>query len=150
MKLLTIAASAAAVTALCAAPAFAAHVQGTPDDDNLHGTPNADYIYGLGGDDSLRGGAGNDHIYGGPGNDFLLDGGGRDSVSGGRGADIFNVRRGGDTVVAGPGRDSILLYHDGSADTVRCGAGVDRVQYTGDLELHDVFRRCEHVDPYSP
>jgi Ca2+-binding RTX toxin-like protein len=150
MKLLTIA-TAVAATAICAAPALAAHVHGTPGPDNLHGTPHADYIYGFGGADTLRGGAGNDHIYGGAGRDFLVDGGGNDVVVGGKGGDNYNVRRGADRIVGGAGNETILLYHDGSADTVRCGLGVnDRVMYTGAREAHDVFRGCEHVDPYSP
>jgi Ca2+-binding RTX toxin-like protein len=150
MKLLTIA-TALAATAICATPALAAHVHGTPHADNLRGTANADYIYGFGAGDTLRGGGGNDHMYGGAGKDFLIDGGGNDVANGGKGGDNFNIRRGADKVVGNGGSDSILLYHDGSVDRVLCGAGVnDRVQYTGSREAHDVFRGCEHVDPYTP
>jgi Ca2+-binding RTX toxin-like protein len=115
--------AAVAATVLCAGPALADHVRGTQDDD---------------------------HLYGGPGRDFLMDGAGDDDIRGGVGADSFNVRRGADFLFAGVGRDSILVYHDGSADFIKCGAGVDRVQYTGPLERHDTFHGCEHVDPYSP
>ena len=82
---------------------------------------------------------------GGPGEERLIDGGGASSA-----ASAPNVRRGADFVFAGVGRDTILVYHDGSPDLVKCGARVDRVQYTGRLEKHDIFHGCEHVDPYSP
>ena len=78
------------------------------------------------------------------------DGGGRDTLVGGPAKDTFNVNRGADVVIAGRGNDYVLLYRDGSPDTVNCGPGKhDFVQYTA-LEAHDTFLRCERVVPYTP
>lgn len=142
---------AAALVLLAAAPAAAEIVRGGPHADNLHGTSGDDTILAKRGADSVRALAGNDDVFGGPGGDFIIDGGGDDVVKGGAGNDRFNIRRGVDFVFGGVGKDYVLLYHDGIADTIDCGAGThDLVQYTGDLESHDSFERCERVEAYTP
>ena len=77
----------------------------------------------LGGDgaDTLTTGDAADVVDGGPGNDRMAAGAGADVVTGGGGVDEID---------AGAGDDDVRV-RDGLADTVRCGAGADRVDADG-------------------
>jgi hypothetical protein len=105
------------------APARGRHVLlGTGRRDVLVGTPQADVLRGLAGDDELRGRRGADRLEGGSGRDRLVGGPGRDVVLGGTGEDDIDVR-------------------DGQRDTVRCGAGRDRVR----ADRNDRVSGCERI-----
>lgn len=95
---------------------------GTPRRDRLVGTKYADVLRGLAGDDTLHGLGGADRIEGGSGRDRIIGGPGRDVVIGGAGNDDIRVR-------------------DGQIDTVRCGAGRDRVR----ADRRDRLSGCERV-----
>jgi Ca2+-binding RTX toxin-like protein len=139
--------------------------KGTSGDDLFNGTGKADRMFGLGGDDlllglggndlldggigndSLDGGAGNDNLKGGkgrdgltggPGNDKLAGGDGNDRLSGGPGKDQLDGGKGKDSYNAGSGDDTVNSK-DGTAETVSCGAGKDKV--TADKK--DKLKGCE-------
>jgi Ca2+-binding RTX toxin-like protein len=82
--------------------------KGTARADALSGTTRNDVLIGLAGNDRLNGGAGKDLLEGGAGNDRLTGGPGTD------------------TMLGGPGNDATYA-HDGTKDTVNCGAGRDIV-----------------------
>ena len=67
-------------------------------------------------------------------------------------ADSFDlsgpVRR--DHLYAGDGDDYVFMKPDGYRDVIRCGPGVDLVQWLRARERRDVYRGCEHVVRYSP
>jgi hypothetical protein len=92
----------------------------------------ADDVEGGDGNDALDGGGGRDRLYGGDGADDLRGGAGDDAVFGEAGADRLD---GGDG-------DDYIDARDGSADTVACGAGADRVEAD---ELDQVALDCEIV-----
>jgi hypothetical protein len=96
--------------------------RGTAHADHLTGTPHTDLLRGLGGKDLLRGLGGTDHLEGGVGADRIVGGPGRDLVIGGDGNDDIDVK-------------------DGQVDTVRCGAGRDRVR----ADRRDHLSGCERV-----
>jgi Ca2+-binding RTX toxin-like protein len=108
----------------------AATVRGTSGSDVLRGTPRADRLLGGAGRDVLHGLAGKDRLLGGAGDDKLFGDAGNDRLDGGKGVDRF---------FGGAGND-LVLARDGVRDTVRCGAGRDRV--VADL-LDKVGRDCE-------
>jgi RTX calcium-binding nonapeptide repeat (4 copies) len=93
-----------------------------PGADVLTGTYGGDAMSGGRGADRLDGERGNDCVSGGPGNDRLKGGPGRDRIDGGRGRDVINA-------------------YDRSGDTVRCGAGIDRVV----ANKRDKLSGCERV-----
>jgi uncharacterized repeat protein (TIGR01451 family) len=87
------------------------------------GKDRGDTIFGEGGADQIFGAAGNDHLVGGDGGDRLRGGKGKDLLEG------------------GAKRDRLLAV-DGAKDTVRCGAGRDRVR----ADRRDVVADdCERV-----
>ena len=87
------------------------------------GKDRGDTILGEGGADQIFGAAGNDHLVGGDGGDRLRGGKGKDLLEG------------------GAKRDRLLAV-DGAKDTVRCGAGRDRVR----ADRRDVVADdCERV-----
>jgi Ca2+-binding RTX toxin-like protein len=96
--------------------------RGTAHADHLTGTPHTDLLRGLGGKDLLRGLGGTDRLEGGVGADRIVGGPGRDMVIGGDGNDDIDVK-------------------DGQVDTVRCGAGRDRVR----ADRRDRLSGCERV-----
>jgi uncharacterized repeat protein (TIGR01451 family) len=96
------------------------------------GSPSSDTMYGAGGADTLRGLGGADRLFGGSGNDRLFGGAGNDRLQGGAGRDILDGGRGNDTIFA----------RDKAVDTIRCGAGRDKV--TADRK-DKVSRDCETV-----
>jgi hypothetical protein len=96
--------------------------RGTAHADRLTGTPHTDLLRGLGGKDLLRGLGGTDRLEGGVGADRIVGGPGRDLVIGGDGNDDIDVK-------------------DGQVDTVRCGAGRDRVR----ADRRDHLSGCERV-----
>jgi uncharacterized repeat protein (TIGR01451 family) len=97
--------------------------RGTPGADVLRGTPYGDVLSGLGGNDRLWGLAGADRLFGGAGADMLYGGAGPDLLDGGAGNDRIFAR-------------------DRRQDTIRCGAGRDRV--TADPSDR-VSKSCERV-----
>lgn len=152
----------------CAAPATAAIIGGTPEDDELLGTAEADMIRGKGGDDllvgraggdTLKGSSGADVMYGHRGSDYFVPGNGRDLVYGGRDADTVafwsdvgsgpGPDTGADRVRLGTGNDIVHAFPDGNADVHYCGEGFDRVYYnvynTGEPEAFDRFFNCEKI-----
>lgn len=97
---------------------FAADTSGGPLSggtlgDRLTGSKAKDKLKGLAGDDCLKGKADNDRLDGGEGVDQLS---------------------------AGPGDDRIKA-RDGTAETIKCGGGTDKVKADAD----DVVKRCEKV-----
>ncbi|MFL5896145.1 MAG: hypothetical protein ACJ76Z_13675, partial [Thermoleophilaceae bacterium] len=105
--------------------------RGTSAGDRLEGFDGNDVMNGLRGADCIAGGAGNDRLSGGDGNDVIDGGPGNDRITGGAGRD---------RITGGTGNDSIDLV-DGSADTVNCGAGRDRVR----MDSRDHARSCERI-----
>lgn len=139
--------------------------KGTVHDDLLNGTGKADKMIGLAGNDLLLGLAGNDVLDGGTGNDSLDGGAGSDIVKGGRGNDRLTGGRGNDRLAGGAGKDTLnggsgndrldggvgkdsfkagsgndtVNSKDGTAETVNCGAGQDKVT----ADKADKLKSCE-------
>ncbi len=88
-------------------------IRGNRKPNRLVGTKRSDRILGRGGNDRIRGRAGDDCLVGGKG---------ADRVSGGAGDDSINSR-------------------DGRRETVRCGAGTDRVR----ADPTDRLKGCERT-----
>lgn len=89
------------------------------------------------------GGPGADELRGGPAGDIFQGGDGNDELVGAGGADVLLGGLGADTVDGGDGDDDVRVA-DGVADTIRCGAGTDRV----DADQADVLPAdagCETV-----
>jgi Ca2+-binding RTX toxin-like protein len=101
----------------------------------------ADKLTAGGAADSLSGGDGDDVIGAGGGNDQVNGGDGDDEIDGGPGDDVVEAGLGVDTVTGSEGDDD-LRVRDGVADTVRCGAGQDKVDAD---TLDDVALDCEDV-----
>ena len=118
-------------------------LEGGDGDDVLRGSGVRNVIAGLGGDDLIEGRGGSDLLKGaegprfrgppdrdllrgGSGGDILLGDGGPDRLFGGLGGDRLVGGLGLDLFDAGPGTDR-LRSADGQAETVRCGAGLDRL-----------------------
>jgi Ca2+-binding RTX toxin-like protein len=92
-------------------------------------------LQGRKGNDDLTGGRLGDLLYGGDGADRIMGTGGSDVIRGGRGSDLLS---------GGPGRDVINArdsWLHPSRDTVRCGAGRDRVI----ADRRDSLRGCEMI-----
>jgi Ca2+-binding RTX toxin-like protein len=87
--------------------------------------------------EDIDGGAGDDQIAGNEHENYLRGFEGADRLDGGAGADIAEGGDGDDTIVA----------RDGVVDTVRCGAGTDRVI----ADAVDAVSECETVElPQAP
>ena len=116
--------------------------QRPPDrDDVLDGGSGTDRLHGGTGRDRLYGGPGNDRVLGDAGGDWLYGGTGRDLLAGGAGNDHV-VAGGGADSVSGGGGDDVITTRDRRRDSVRCGAGFDRVR----ADRNDkVARDCEAV-----
>jgi Ca2+-binding RTX toxin-like protein len=84
-----------------------------------------DDLTGGGGNDALNGGDGNDSLYGPAGNDIMRGEAGDDYFEGGKGDDMLLGQGGAHQLFGLDGNDT-LFSHDGAADTVRGGAGIDR------------------------
>ena len=116
---------------------------GTSGANSLFGGPGNDRIEGRGGDDVLEGEAGADRIFGGSGDDLLSgdeDAAYRDHLDGGAGDDEFDLGILVDQEVISIGGTTYEPDADGKRDTVRCGSGLDTVDW---LEHHDAIRGCE-------
>ena len=105
------------------------------------GGTGADKLTAGDGADALAGGDGDDVISAGGGDDQVNGGDGDDEIDGGAGADVVEAGLGVDTVAGGDGADD-LRVRDGVADTVRCGAGEDKVDAD---TLDDIALDCEDV-----
>jgi len=105
------------------------------------GGTGADKLTAAGGADAIAGDDGDDVIQAGAGADQVNAGDGDDEVDGGAGNDIVESGLGVDTVAGGDGDDDLRL-RDGIGDTVRCGAGDDRVDAD---TLDDIALDCERV-----
>ena len=114
-------------------------IQGLAGDDLIEGRGGSDLLKGAEGPrfkgapdrDLLRGGTGGDILLGDAGDDRLFGGPGGDRIVGGRGLDRFD---------GGPDTDR-LRSADGRAETVRCGAGFDRLL----ADAADRPARCEAI-----
>ena len=89
----------AVMVALLAGVAYAATIEGTPNDDILRESQRNDQMYGFDGEDDLLAnfdGADTDVLRGGRGPDSLdaKDGDGRDSLIGGKGFDTCYLKQG--------------------------------------------------------
>ena len=89
-----------------------------PGNDTVDAGSGFDVVWAGEGNDNVSGGDGPDALGGGPGNDVLSGGNHRDRVAGGPGADTLRGGDGPDLLIAGE--------KDGQADSLDCGAGVDR------------------------
>jgi hypothetical protein len=89
---------------------------------------------------NLNGEAGDDVLIGGRQGDFLYGGDGDDRLSGTDGPDSMRAGPGRDLIFGGPGRDRINS-RDPTGDSVRCGAGRDRVK----ADRKDLLHGCEVV-----
>lgn len=86
------------------------YVEGTDDDETLHGGEGKDTIEGKGGNDSLFGEGGDDTLYGGTGDDLLHGDDGDDLLRGDDGDDFLYGDAGDDNLYGGVGDD----YLDGN------------------------------------
>ena len=77
--------------------------------------------------EAIRGGARRDVVLAGFGNDRVSGRAGHDRLEGEFGDDAITGGSGRDVLVGGTGRD-LLVARDGQTDTIRCGAGRDRVR----------------------
>lgn len=98
-------------------------LEGTEEDERIHGRKEAETINGHGGDDNLRGRAGDDRLDGGSGNDRMRGDHGDDTVIGGDGDDAIRGDHGNDRVEGGAGDDNVRGNH--GHDTVIGGDGDD-------------------------
>jgi Ca2+-binding RTX toxin-like protein len=120
-------------------------INGGDGNDVIDATDGNDTISGGVGDDDLAGGVGADQIDGGEGADKLDGGQGADTLQGGAGPDKIDGGTGADKIGGGPGDDSINA-EDGSADTIDCGEGNDRVAAWDQKKDKAVPREsCEHI-----
>jgi hypothetical protein len=119
------------------------------DNDDLRSSSARDCLDGGSGRDHLFGGFGRDLLVGGPGADVIYgeyawtnarSGGGGDRVLGGAGDDLIHPGAGVNDVDAGTGNDSVDAAN-GRTETVRCGAGRDRVA----ADFADRLIGCERV-----
>ena len=113
---------------------------GGDGDDVLRGAAGSDRLRGGADNDELNGGADEDRLYGDSGNDLLYGHADEDRLVGGTGADVLAGGAGWDEFRAGPGDDTIDAA-DGRGETVRCGAGADRVR----ADRYDRLAGCESV-----
>ncbi|MBD1588617.1 M10 family metallopeptidase C-terminal domain-containing protein [Pseudomonas typographi] len=89
-------------------------VQGTPNNDSIHG--------GLA-NELLMGGAGNDYLVSGGGNDVLVPGAGGDVLVGGSGSDVFRFDRISDSYIKGSGEyTDAISYFDPAHDILDVSA----------------------------
>lgn len=132
-------------------------LEGGDGADILRGNAARNVIQGLGGDDLLEGRGGNDLLQGAegprfsgpPDRDLLRGGSGGDTLLGDAGADRLFGGLGGDRLVGGRGLDFFdggpdadrLRSADGRPETVRCGAGADRLL----ADAADRPARCEAI-----
>jgi hypothetical protein len=145
-------------------------VYGGGGDDVIYGGPGNDVLRGGAGNDRLYGYQGADRLDGGPGNDFLQGGLGPDVLSGGPGEDLadYSTRRpdlrvtlghGADDGFAGEGDDvrgdvedvaagrgDDVLIGDGAANTLRGGAGDDRIVGGGGRDRLDGGPGRDRID----
>ncbi len=109
--------------------------------------------------DVLEGGPGNDVLIGGRGIDYLVagrdeethDSRTHDRLTGGAGDDTLEGSAGANVIKPGPGRDTIdadagddaIVARDGSADTIDCYLGHDRVALDA---VDSIGAGCERID----
>ncbi len=115
-------------------------VVGGSGNDNIHGDDGRDQLFGGTGNDRLDGGEGRDMLAGGAGNDRLVGGPGNDRLFGEAGKDRIIGGSGANTIDGGSGNDSIEA-RNGTADTILCGKGNDRVR----ADRIDKLSACERV-----
>jgi hypothetical protein len=106
----------------------------------MEGGNAADVLRGTAGADSLSGGPGDDRIEGRGGDDTLDGGAGADRIVGGAGDDELDLGILIDQEVISIGGPVYEPGADGERDSVRCGAGLDTVDW---LEHRDAARGCE-------
>ncbi len=85
---------------------------GTEEDDVLIGGIGDDTLWGDGGNDRLEGGDGGDILLGGAGDDIITDVGGLDNIQGQDGNDAISSGAGEDLILAGAGKDFVLMGTD--------------------------------------
>jgi len=106
------------------------NLNGTDENELIHGQGVDDVINGFGGIDLLYGGDGNDQLFGGNGNDILFGGEGNDSLEGGAGVDRLVGGNGNDFLFGGSGSDSFIFnQRDFGSDVISdFEQGVDRIE----------------------
>lgn len=87
-------------------------INGSSNNDGLHGGIGDDNILGQDGDDLIFGDEGNDSLNGGWGNDVLYGGAGDDYIVGGFENDILSGGAGTDTLYGGSGADTFVFEVD--------------------------------------
>jgi Ca2+-binding RTX toxin-like protein len=136
----------AMLLALFASVAYAANIEGTPEDDLLIGTENQDYIFGRGGDDLIRAGANRDIVFGGRGDDDLYGEERGDQLFGEAGNDYIVGAGGEDELYGFSGDDVLVTGDDKQPDEVRCGSGVDVAYVSGpDHSVLTNRHQCEEI-----
>jgi hypothetical protein len=152
---------------------------GTGHDDALTGGAGDDLERGGGGDDVLRGAGGKDALAGGDGQDSLSGGDGADHLEAGSGADALRGGDGADDLLGGPGADEAwggdgedelfddaghdrlhggagndrFSAHDGNADLIDCGPGIDQVvadPLDRTIDCEQVWRSAEEAPDVPP
>jgi Ca2+-binding RTX toxin-like protein len=108
---------------------FGVYLEGTDQNDSLHGGGADDGLYGLNGNDWLFGGGGRDTLDGGWGNDTLFGGAGDDTLLGDFGNDWLVGGTGADLLNGGGGLDTASYADAATGVSVDLGAGRG---YTGD------------------
>jgi Ca2+-binding RTX toxin-like protein len=103
-------------------------INGTTQDDQLHGLDGADQFNGLAGDDLIFGGKGDDTIAGSAGNDTVLAEENADLVDyrGQTGLILVRGGAGNDSIWGGTSADK--LYGELDSDTIRGGFGSDTIE----------------------
>ncbi|MBN8294122.1 hypothetical protein JI664_19280 [Rhodobacter sp. NTK016B] len=106
-------------------------IDGSDEDDEIHGLGGDDTINGGGGDDTLHGDGGNDALVGGEGEDWLFGGVGNDTLTGNEGDDNLDGGMGNDVLDGGSGNDTLISRGD---DIIMNGGdGTDSLQLFGNL-----------------
>ena len=108
-------------------------IEGSADNDYLHGGSGDDELKGLDGDDHITGGTGNDKIYGGPGDDYLFGWNGNDEIFGEDGDDVIYGHEDKDYLDGGNGDD--LIYGWDGNDEIEGGLGDDIIYGGTDDDL---------------
>ena len=111
----------------------------THEGDRMHGFAGNDVLVAFKGDDVLLGGKGNDALTGGQGNDRLLGGSGDDILFANTGDDSLNGGTGNDALFGGVGSDTYTFAIGDGKDWLLDGLGTDRIQFTGDVQLEDIW-----------
>ena len=113
------------------ADADGAYFKGDKKDNFISAGNGNNKVEGFAGNDSLYGGGGDDTMYGGEGNDTVCGDSGRDTLYGDAGNDTLIGGTGSDTMYGGEGNDTYVWGVGYGTDTIRDGAGVNKIIFDG-------------------